>query len=39
LNEHLTFAAIVMRVGMSCAQIAVGAAGIFVVIRFFAGTG
>jgi hypothetical protein len=38
LNNHLTFAGILMRVGMSCAQIAVGAA-IFVIIKLIAGVG
>jgi len=39
LNDHLTFAGILMRVGMSCAQIAVGAAAIFVIIKLIAGVG
>jgi hypothetical protein len=39
MTEHLTFLGILMRVGMSCALTAVGAVGIFMIIRFVAGVG
>jgi hypothetical protein len=39
MTEDLTLLQIAMRVGMSCALTAVGAVGIFMIIRFAAWVG
>ena len=39
MTENLTLLQIIMRIGMSCALTAVGAVGIFMIIRFVAWVG